>query len=83
MYFWEDVCVPVLVIGGMLGAMLGLLFLGVNLASSNECSKYASLTGAQTYFDWSTGCLVKTVDQKWISLGAATKNNADVTVHQK
>lgn len=83
MYFWEDFCVPILIIGGTIAALFALIFIGVNFASSRECANYAELTGARTYFKWSTGCYVKTVDQKWISLDAATRNNAEITVHAK
>ena len=83
MYFWEDFCVLVLIIGGMIGAFLGAVFLLCNFANSNECDKYAAIAGAKTYFSWSTGCLVLNEQQKWVSLEAVTKNNADVTVRQK
>jgi hypothetical protein len=81
--FWEEVGIPVVVIGGMLASIFAAIFLIVNFGSYRECSNFAQLAGAQTYFNWSTGCLVKNADQKWITLEAATRNNADITVRQK
>jgi hypothetical protein len=81
MYFWEDICVPVLIIVGFIAGVIFAIATAVKIAASAECSNYAQLTGAKTYFTWTTGCLVQGADQKWLDLHAVTKN--DVTVHQK
>ena len=63
-------------IGGVVGGI-------VYMANRNECAQYHSLSGRATYFSWSTDCLIRNDDGKWVMLAAFKGNTADLTVRNK
>ncbi|QIX17331.1 hypothetical protein [Burkholderia multivorans] len=52
----------------------------VNFCTKEECGTYQRVSGEKTIYSWSTGCLVKTRDGRWVKLDALTGNSSDVTV---
>lgn len=60
--------------------LIGTIALLQNFVERNECDKYAALTHAETYYSWSTPCLVHVADGRWVAMKSITYNNADVTV---
>ncbi|AAQ73391.1 BcepNY3gp43 [Burkholderia phage BcepNY3] len=63
-------------IGGGVGGI-------VYVSNRSECAQYHTLSGRATYFSWSTDCLVRNDDGKWVMLAAFKGNTADVTVRNK
>ncbi len=63
-----------------IAAIMVCIAVGIQYNASNACKTYRSLSGLSTSFDWSTGCLVKTQDGRWVQLDAITGNSADLTV---
>lgn len=84
--FLEDFLVP---FSGIVGVVVGGIFTlvcGINVIQyvweKDQCSRYAQLTGAQTYYAWSTPCYVKAKDGRWLTLDTVTKNSTDLTVRE-
>lgn len=56
------------------------IFAFVYFSTQEECGTYQRISGEKTTYSWSTGCLVKTRDGRWVKLDALTGNSSDVTV---
>ncbi|KVQ06862.1 hypothetical protein [Burkholderia ubonensis] len=56
------------------------IFALAHFSTQEECSTYQRVSGERTLYSWSTGCLVKTRDGRWVKLDALTGNSSDVTV---
>ena len=84
--FWEEFLVPVGIIAATAVGGASMLALAVNAIQyvweKDACSKYGTLTGATTFYSWSTPCYVKGKDGRWLTLDTITKNSADVTVRE-
>ncbi len=59
MSFWEDVCIPILVILGVLGALLVGLFFVFASMNKVECANLTEVTKRKTDFRWLGGCYVE------------------------
>lgn len=82
MGFFEEVLLPIGIIGGMLGALVLSLFFVITTVNGYECDNFHGLTGKEVYYSRVNGCYVKSPDGRWITLTAATANSSDVTIRE-